>query len=59
VWQSVSALLLIAAGVPESRASWRGTVKVDGMIYEPGGYHPYVATITLHLREAKKHGITF
>jgi len=54
VWQPVSALLLIVAGVPEAGPSWRGTVKVDGMIYEPGGYHPYVATITLHLREAER-----
>lgn len=54
MWQPISALLLIVAGVPESDPSWRGTVKVDGMIYEPGGYHPYVATITLHLREAEK-----
>lgn len=54
MWQPVSALLFIAAGLPESSPSWRGTVKVDGMIYEPGGYHPYVATITLHLREAER-----
>ena len=57
MWQPVSALLLIVAGVPESSPSWRGTVKVDGMIYEPGGYHPYVATITLHLREAERSAI--
>jgi hypothetical protein len=57
VWQSVTALLLMVAGLPESSASWRGTVKVDGMMYEPGGYHPYVATITLHLREADRSAI--
>jgi len=54
VWQPVSALLLMAAAMAESGPSWGGTVKVDGMIYEPGGYHPYVATITLHLREAER-----
>jgi hypothetical protein len=54
VWQPVSALVLIVAGVTEAGLSWRGTVKVDGMIYEPGGYHPYVATITLHLREGER-----
>lgn len=50
----IAALLLIVAGAPASGPSWHGTVKVDGMIYEPGGYHPYVATITLHLREGAR-----
>jgi len=54
VWQHVGALLLMVAGMPESGASWRGTINVDGMIYEPGGYHPYVATITLHVHEAER-----
>lgn len=57
MWQPVSALLLIVAGGPESGAAWRGTVKVDGMIHEPGGYHPYVATITLRLREGERSSI--
>jgi hypothetical protein len=33
-------------------ALWQGTVVVDGMIYEPSGYHPYKTTISLRLREA-------
>jgi hypothetical protein len=59
VWQTVtvSALLFMAAGVPPSGSSWRGTVTVDGMIYEPGGYHPYAATITLHLREGERSAV--
>jgi hypothetical protein len=39
---------------PEAGASWRGTVIVDGMIYEPSGYHPYKTTISLRLREAER-----
>ena len=35
-------------------ALWRGTVIVDGMIYEPGGYHPYKSTINLRLRESER-----
>lgn len=54
MWQAASALLLIVAGVAEAGHSWRGTVKVDGMIYEPGGYHPYGATINLHLHEGER-----
>ena len=34
-------------------ALWRGTVTVDGMIYEPGGHHPYKTTINLRLRESQ------
>src|SRR5262245_16431500 len=45
------------AGVPEPGPRWSGTVKIDGMIYEPGGYHPYLATIILHLREAQRSAI--
>src|SRR5262245_42408556 len=33
---------------------WRGVVRVEGMIHEPGGYHPYSATMTLHLRESER-----
>jgi len=51
VYQSIGALLL-AGAVGPAGASWRGTVTVQGMIHEPGGYHPYTATITLRLREA-------
>ena len=58
MWQSVSALLLLVARVPEYGPSWSGTVNIDGMIYEPGGYHPYSATITLRLREADRSVIT-
>lgn len=32
---------------------WQGTVIVDGMIYEPSGYHPYKTTIALRLRESE------
>ena len=35
-------------------AVWQGTVIVDGMIYEPSGYHPYKTTISLRLREAER-----
>jgi len=42
------------AASPQAGASWRGTVIVDGMIYEPGGYHPYKATINLRLRESER-----
>jgi len=35
-------------------ALWQGTVIVDGLIYEPGGYHPYKTTISLHLRESER-----
>jgi hypothetical protein len=35
-------------------AVWQGTVIVDGMIYEPGGYHPYKTTISLRLRESER-----
>ena len=52
MWQQISLLLLLAG--PETGPSWRGTVNVDGMIDEPGGYHPYAATITLRLREAER-----
>ena len=44
----VLAMALLAAS-----ALWRGTVIVDGMIYEPGGYHPYKSTINLRLRESE------
>jgi len=33
---------------------WRGTVKVHGMIYEPGGYHPYTTLVSLYLREGER-----
>lgn len=35
-------------------AFWQGMVIVDGMIYEPGGYHPYKTTISLRLRESER-----
>lgn len=35
-------------------ALWRGTVVVDGMIYEPSGYHPYKTAISLRLRESER-----
>ena len=35
-------------------AVWQGTVIVDGMIYEPSGYHPYKTTISLRLRESER-----
>ena len=35
-------------------AVWQGTVIVNGMIYEPGGYHPYKTTISLRLREYER-----
>ena len=44
----------VTAATPEAGASWRGTVVVDGMIHEPGGYHPYKTTIGLRLREAER-----
>ena len=47
-----SAVLLLAVAAGPVGAAWRGTVIVEGMIHEPGGYHPYEATIKLHLREA-------
>jgi type 1 glutamine amidotransferase len=39
---------------PQPAAAWRGTVVVGGMIHEPGGYHPYKATVTLRLRESER-----
>lgn len=45
--QPVIALLAVSA-------LWQGTVIVDGMIYEPGGYHPYKTTINLRLRESER-----
>ena len=54
MWQPVSVLLLTVAGLTEAGISWRGYVKVDGMMHEPGAYHPYVASITLRLREAER-----
>jgi hypothetical protein len=42
------------AASPEARASWHGTVIVDGMIHEPSGYHPYKTTIGLRLRESER-----
>jgi hypothetical protein len=39
-------------------AVWQGTVIVDGMIYEPGGYHPYKTTISLRLRESERVAVT-
>jgi len=35
-------------------ATWQGVVSVEGMIREPGGFHPYRATITLHLLEGDR-----
>ncbi len=35
-------------------ALWQGTVAVDGMIYEPSGYHPYKTTVSLRLREFER-----
>jgi hypothetical protein len=49
----VGALALAVAALAEV-SSWRGVVKVEGMIHEPGGYHPYSATITLRLRESER-----
>jgi type 1 glutamine amidotransferase len=43
--------------VPAEKASphraWRGAVVVEGMIHEPGGYHPYRTTASLRLRESE------
>ena len=52
-----SVLLVAALGPSGAVAYWQGVVKVDGMIHEPGGYHPYVATITLRLREGERVGV--
>ena len=41
-------------GVLGAGPTWRGTVTVEGMIHEPGGYHPYRTTMTLLLREADR-----
>jgi len=47
--------MLLATGL--LLATWHGVVEVDGMIHEPGGYHPYLATITLRLREGRRLAI--
>ncbi len=57
MWQSIGVLLLMLTAASDVRRSWRGTVTVDGMIDEPGGYHPYLATITLQLREAERSAV--
>jgi hypothetical protein len=52
---SLASLALAAAlGPPAVPSYWQGVVKVDAMIHEPGGYHPYVAAITLRLREGER-----
>lgn len=48
----VSAAAVAVSALLEVGATWHGVVKVDGLIHEPGGYHPYTATITLQLRES-------
>lgn len=45
---------LALVGASGAGATWRGTVTVEGMIHEPGGYHPYRTTVTLFLREAER-----
>jgi hypothetical protein len=48
----MNALAILLALSPASL--WTGTVIVDGMIHEPGGYHPYKSTISLNLREGER-----
>jgi hypothetical protein len=43
--------LIVASG---PSGVWRGTVTVNGMIHEPGGYHPYKSTMTIALREGQR-----
>ena len=50
----VLVLPLVAVAALPSAASWRGTFKVDGMIHEPSGYHPYITTVSFRLREAER-----
>jgi hypothetical protein len=45
-------VVILLAASPD--ALWTGTVLVDRMIHEPGGYHPYKSTITLNLREGER-----
>jgi len=51
---SAAALAVLA----QTTAPWQGFVRVSGMIHEPGGYHPYSATITLRLRESERVPVT-
>jgi hypothetical protein len=50
----VGVLVSLLAGPPDAPAIWRGTVAVDGMIHEPGGFHPYQTTLNLVLRETAR-----
>jgi hypothetical protein len=36
---------------------WRGSAVVEGVVHEPGAYHPYVSTATLRLREGAREGV--
>ena len=47
-------MLLPMISLLAASALWQGTVIVNGMIYEPGGYHPYKTTIGLRLRESER-----
>jgi hypothetical protein len=48
------ATLLALGEGQKGAATWRGTVVVDGMIREPGGYHPYKTTLKMRLRELQR-----
>ncbi len=50
----ISILTLVLAGAPGSETMWLGTVVVEGMVHEPGGYHPHTTTISLRLRESNR-----
>jgi hypothetical protein len=50
--------LLALAQAIGAAPTWRGTVVIDGMIHEPGGYHPYKATVTLRLRASERVAVS-
>jgi hypothetical protein len=43
-----------SSALAQTETAWRGTVEISGMIHEPGGYHPYVTTVSLRLREGDR-----
>jgi hypothetical protein len=56
----LSGLLVATAALPASAQTetvWRGNVRIEGMIREPGGYHPYVTTVILRLREGGRASV--